>query len=1618
MDDTQIELAKLHNAASGQEEDGFLSGVGQAITKGIPLAVGSGLYSMYNTAASLGNVLGADIDKKDYGADVAAYDEDLGMYYQQHQQGVDVAGFVATSFIPGLGGIKALKMIQGGMAGKNAAAVSGFFRTKSQQYIEGTLAKIRASRNELFDSVTKDKIAALSFGAGEQALQGAAFETAVLLTMNQSPILAKPDEDYFTSLYRNSHSVVTAAAIQGAVGGFFGGASVLGKFKKAVQERDAANLASNKRTYVGESNLDVGTKFAMEYSYLANDKATFEAGKAAGTLTESQIVGFQKSLKHQEDTIRVNLTKGLLRNEEYPTGDGALADGLWKLITESSDDAGTASLITTAATKIERISGIDEPIVGARYTLGDRVLSPREIKNIKKRNKIAPEITDNPTEQQLTEWPILYDAYQDTSGNFHILEKSKYATKELQKSFQVKQGATIIKLHGDNQGRVTEFAYPVLGDLGEVSFKDGIMRVKGSKYPMPDTFDPIANDATDSSAQFLRAKLAPLGKDGKLEIPAGDLPTLEALALNGFKGDITYAGENLGLEAADILQQAKVEKIRELVAAGKDFDFISRALNVTRDFAETQRGDGFILGKLEDHTKPLYAKVSFDTTLLPDKFYVRGVYSLMNRAEMARQNNDKVSAVILGEDHGKLYNSQGVMLNLSTIPELGGAISFASGEYSSFASAMQQAGKVTNDVAKRRTLAYYQAAQAVEAQARSNKDAVIRLNMLTNLFRSGKEPFYRKEIDGDIYYIPKSLYKQIQADEATAGMIDPVTGNVGGSGVDVELLQKAIAEKKAFRVDFSKQDEQFADEYLQFHMKTNGERFQQKKLAANAIGKTINYESDRIYVPPIDTRKYSHVAFVKEKMDIGGGHVQEAGVIVAPDAASLEAKINQFRSAHGDKFDVFTGRDIKAYKEIHGEWESGSYLGDSLTDSTLRNEGLLYEAVPRTDDQIFNDFNRWHYNQEQALVRNAIELKYSQEFAELRAMADEFRAYNEDKFGPKDRRSSALANPYLKYINTALDYSGFDRYQSLWGKFNETVEGVGSKMIGAWETAFRKGAAGETDWVSANKIAEQYGFTPPYKNVMYEVVNPVIENRRALEPFVAKANGAVSTLTLGLDFLNSLVNVISFPVLATAEMSNLLRTIKDPKLLTAAAEMTSIAIPGTTHVMPTPMKLLTSSISRFFKDDGTLLKYYQEIGAIKTPLEQYKSVITSSAIPEAAAKSKEGFIAWSNDLVKKTAELGKTVTGHNKAEEMVRFMAADMMKQITDTLGVAASDAPAYINAFVNRVHGNYLASQRPFMFQGVVGQAISLFQTYQFNLAQNMIRYLGQDNKAAAAILLGMQNTIFGLQSNPAFYILNQAIGNSNHGKVDIMSGTHSVLGEDVYKWVMYGLGSNAIQTSLYNRGDLTPRYLTVVPTQLKDIPAISIPAKAISSFVDTASNIMKGGNVKASLLEGLSHFGANRPIAGLAQLAQGFRTSNNGDLLTAYNDLDTLTVAAKLAGGEELNRSLAFDAYYRNLGYRQKDREEVNRLGEAVKTTMYKNQSPDEDQVHSFLSQYVRSGGDPRTFNRWLQYNSKHANASQTNLLKRMFNSKAGRLQGQLMGADTEDFYFNPPVVSTDEP
>ena len=383
-------------------------------------------------------------------------------------------------------------------------------------------------------------------------------------------------------------------------------------------------------------------------------------------------------------------------------------------------------------------------------------------------------------------------------------------------------------------------------------------------------------------------------------------------------------------------------------------------------------------------------------------------------------------------------------------------------------------------------------------------------------------------------------------------------------------------------------------------------------------------------------------------------------------------------------------------------------------------------------------------------------------------------------------------------------------------------------------------------------------------------------------------------------------------------------------------------------------------------------------------------------------------------LTSKGLDAGEKWTGNNFAEEFNRFLSADVMRQITD-LGqkhglLTKAESLSYINNFVNRVEGNTIASQRPGLFQGPLGQAIGLFQSYQFNMLQNIFRYVSEGSSKDLAMLMGLQGTFYGLQGTPGFKFLNDHVvgtlsGNDQHR--DIYDVTRGIAGKTGGDWLLYGAASNIMQTNLYSRGDINPRTLTIVPTSLAEVPFVGGMSKVFGTLYETSKKLGGGGNVWETIRQGIEHNGVSRPLAGLAQVSRGitgdtvFSTSQKGSILGS-NDLVSLATLSRIAGGKPLDEAVQNDTMFSINSYEAVDRRKKQLLAETIKTTQLPGQEASEDQLTQFAQRYAELGGKQSGFAKYMMENYTSANKSQAARMAEKLNNPLSYKIQALMGGE----------------
>lgn len=1735
MDQSMFDIADVHSEIGDGESLG--SKAADFVTKGVPVALASGVVSILNTGISLGNMFG-DFEKISTEDQIRSYDDNLADYYVEHKEGADLGGFLVTSLAPGALGVRGLKALQsikgGGAIGEATASITGYAKSVEAAAIKRAAETVVGPENLIFGTLNTNKLKAIVAGAGDQALQGLAFETGVLLTMNQNPVINPDDRSYFASIWHNVPASALNAAVFGVVGGAFHAAKVTGDIKRLVQNEDRANWGAVSAEIMGDNSLLAGTRLSYANNQLLDYKNQYKELLQDVAPDDKFAALFLKKVE------RFEVQRDKFITEHFVNKDGELAEQLRGALKELKATTENGYLITEAekaarvlgdAKNAKRVGDIDQfENMIPEFTQYHG--SPDVVKGGFKRDErgsvynligsgvyttdsfqIASQYANRPGAAK----PTIYGFKEKPGANVPIYDLDQAITPEMRavlnqvdpefaafgeinkagtlldfyttaarKSFgtgelpasvtsdkfqairdyleglgfrglthqggilggakhKVKiywypendliknnspisaaaasradaymthvipnQNQRMVKLTGDQPGNIVDKAFPVAGDIDKVEWiaDKQKMKIGGSWRNVSLEYKPLEDSPTESSLKFLQGKLSNKLPEGDV-IPVDNIPLLEKAVRENMQGKVTLEGytgpRDPMLELEQILIDQKNDLIQSMLNAGKGEDWISRATNTPIEWLQNRTGK-ISLSDVEDHTKPLYAKMTYSSRGEMDKFQAEGMTRVYEKAKLAFEQNSKAAAYALGEDIA-LFAKPSPLNNVTTISEVANFISAHNAPYGSTAAKLMQDGKMQNQITQKWGAARTDALHGPQESIVVDPRLLQEMNVVGAKLRSGDSDWVK--LSEDLYPGAREEFILIQRKVMDAALKtkDPIEA--------LAMITNSVA-KDSSKIIRLAQDNPIV-EYLETHQRIASGYADKQNVLNAAKGSTRRIPTDAYYAPPIDTSRQPYFVMVRTHQPLASEN--PFTFIVAPNAPALEKKLAAIKQQYGDTLEIYSSQNIKDKKIIDGVYDSGDFFTKSSIDASLQSKGLLTDFIPRTDDYIFREFDNWMWRQEHALARQSIEAIRADEFAQLRFLADGYGELYASKFGGKELNPAD--NPYLQLINTALNVSNKGHYDATWGALNRGTSRAWNAVGEIWGKMRGAAERGEVSIEDANRIAEQHGWRPPYGDVLREVWNPIIPDPNALSKFVGKANLAVATLMLRMDALNAVVNTISLPILMQAELTSIKKNLADPTIVGKLSNLLSEQVPGTSHRIPSAASLLYEGAGKYIANakvtvDGVeqgMHEYFTKIGAIKTDPQLIRAAMDAVPLTQDAIKSQKGIVDYVSNLSARVGELGAKYTGNNLAEDFVRFQAAHAMFRVASEAGITnGAELASYINTYVNRVHGNYLSSQRPSLFQGPIGQAIGLFQTYQFNMIQQMTRYLQQGDRSAVVVAAALQNTIFGMQGNPLFYQLNSYIGNSNRENRDIVSTVGSIAGspsqekflglwdKDPARWLLYGLGANALQVNLYSRGDLTPRYATVVPDRIQDIPLVSIPTKAIGSFLDSMNMIAKGSGVAPSILHGLAHSGFNRPMAGLAALASGGRTTSQGTLLNAYNDIDGWLLAATLAGGRTLNEAVLVDQYHRMQSYQSAESRRVAEVSEAVKLTIAGQRGIlNPEQTQGFLAKYVEAGGSLNQANRWLMKISNDSTKSVINRMKENYNSPFGKRMRDMMG------------------
>lgn len=1488
---SEFSTTSFTNISDNTSQGSFLAGASDWVTKGVPLAVSSGLAGLWNGVGTLGNgaahLLNGDDNSNPFGEELDStflvnnFDdaESYKSYYQDHQQGIDLGGFMLSSIIPSSLAIKGLRAAQAGFAVSRASsAVTGLLTNNAERYwLNKAAMNLANGASPLVPRVLSGASKGVQLG-----LEGMVGEAANFAVQYQNPFYS--DIHDFGDFM--SHELMLGGGL-GALGAGFG--TWLYKGSKFAVE-NSKGLATGIKTTIKDVEGLVG-KASHDAAFTSVPK------QMAGTVLATRKGSLVSSQAKAAKDLYGMLPKA---GTTFAAGDDvALAfSALRKQAVRTATDLGEFEGTPLADALKTRVGGLATKLSEEQNSL---------------LNKLYGALDDGSGAAALARKSL------EASGESAVREALVGATKIGRAT--LKDGESANKVLLDlSTGKIDTNAILTAGDLGKVTLVNpSLAKVGEDMWKLgAETKEELAALSTEKVHLKFDAELAGLKGNEELvteAIPSWNLPKLEALYRH--QGSFTTKiGEDLktvsGEDALSFLHEEKLNEYIKLVDRGMSDVEARTRLNLGKEVLNSANPpESSIVGAISSTEQ---RHVAITQMMNKDKFSLFRVQAAAN-LEAKHRIFQEANDVIAGQIFKGEINFPKIDLSLHDgVNKFASWVTGANAGYGSEASKISYVGGLVQrwlvKQATEREANFLNVDQALLKTGNGSKEAVELASIITRV--TGEEtPFYLKG-------------NKIVAE----GMEDLV--------VESPLVQK----------------------YLETYLAQDSLRLEGKNLARIGQGKKVIKTDSRLYFPPPHPSELAFKALVRDE----SGNV---GMLWDKTKAGLEEKIRLTSQAKPD-WVIRTPEQLDSYHQLLGVYDDSlSLRGRLKVDTALKNSGIMSNLAPSTNIQeLIGTLHSGFARAERQVTTDGIFLKYGQQLAEAQMAS---KVLGEADGGLK------------KVFNTLLNIEDKDNG---WHQFSTLIENkldwAGGRLMAA--AADVVGGRKSITQVEAETIAAQKGANLFTSDALWNLSKANTFNG-GTQKLMRETNSLMRYLVLGIDYFNGLVNIVGQPVLLLPEIR--------------AAMQGGSDIPY--------MKLVGNAIKASMnKESATaLVNKYEKYGIVNKDVLAHQELLDSHALMMGAANSGEASRLAGQVQGKAKTFLNTLQKPTAYAERFTQLVAANVGEQVGISRGLQGADLEAFVATFARKVNGNYVSAQRPLLFQGVLGQAVGLFQTYQFNLFQQAARHYSDGNKKGLAAMAAIQGSLFGAQSLPGFELANRALlGQWNAEKNDAFnmlktgvsvaglntSGEDGALQDrDLGDWILYGGASSLLGANLWTRGDANPRNITGIPVNPADLAQVSYFAKGLKGFGEFTSSILAGGNMKVSALEAIAHANLSRPLSGAAELALGARTSSGGTLETALNnDLLSWSAAVRLLGAKPMQEAIATSETYKMGIVKAEEQKHLNDVGYALRSAVIGEGggSLDEEAITNFSQKYIEAGGNPRGFRKWYMANLAKATTPRAQL------------------------------------
>lgn len=712
---------------------------------------------------------------------------------------------------------------------------------------------------------------------------------------------------------------------------------------------------------------------------------------------------------------------------------------------------------------------------------------------------------------------------------------------------------------------------------------------------------------------------------------------------------------------------------------------------------------------------------------------------------------------------------------------------------------------------------------------------------------------------------------------------------------------------------------------------------------------------------PYETMDKKLIAY---KMPRDGG---DPTMIVAHTEAKLKELVTAAQAKFGETHRIIT-RDTDAvyFNNIHYQAELNPIR---RADAEMKKAGIAIsdinptgEAIKRFRQSLKDDIWTKH--------RRMFRLANSDVFSVLTDAARQ-----ETKFAKSG--TGSLLQKMQKPLSTAevvqrtLLNQGFSDYAPIMDMGNNIVSATintvlhkGDQLTTTLRNELGKGA--EADWVKFRQALINADIPIPYKDAHeYAMARRGGEALDTAEQRIAQVQSldVLFRLRFG-ELAHAGVTVLSTPVILAGELAH----------------------------NRMPMKTMTQAIKFMYggsAEGARVMAKAKELGYVQGVVAESKEAIQNLHTTDIISTNSRimGWLTKASDVSEDFVREWAFATGYLTAKA----------KHPEALEGILIAHAQGH----TQRTMGNYVAKQRPVMFQGALGSMLGLYQTFMVTMGQNMFRYLEAADYKAVSTLMAGQAGMFGLESLPLFQDFNRVMGaymSDDH--MDIRSTTYAAANGNpkLAEYILYGLPSATFGNSLYTRAAWQPRTpfdetgaeagLSVKPVIWSSlVETLDFAGNVIGGVADTVGN---GGGIidaKKAVMQAAAAQTIWRPLSRIAELEMRVSYDKKGEVLSTAEEVATFpSYAARVLGTRPLKETVLRNARYTTSYYNSIDRDSKARAIKQLRRAV--TDEPDSDMIAEIMTDYLDAGG---TYKGWQGIYNKSVVSTATPFANRLLEFSA---------------------------